>query len=149
MVFMSEWSPVENMISGLEKSLQDILDEKLRHPKWRKKINNSDLSINFIITDKDYDTGKPIGKIYLVFDLEKERYDLGRGHVDNAHIGLSAPLGKFFEFSSWQMSLLITVLGKPFGGLKISGKRRIGKMLLTATLLRCLKEKELKDLEDE
>ncbi|MHA1314208.1 MAG: hypothetical protein ACTSRB_09905 [Candidatus Helarchaeota archaeon] len=141
---MSDWNPNENMINSLEKSLKDILKEKMRHPKWREKIKKADLRLNLSLTDEKYDKSKIVGTIGIVFDPQKGTYEFSRGKIENPHLEMYAPLSKFFEFSSWQMSTLKSILG----GLKISGKRRISKLLLTGALLRCLKEKDLKDLED-
>ncbi|MHA1132560.1 MAG: SCP2 sterol-binding domain-containing protein [Candidatus Helarchaeota archaeon] len=122
----------ENMLEMLTDTLYSLIGEKLEHPVWKEKVKKIEFKINLEIP----------GAGVVHFILEKGgNYTIDKGAISDPIIEIQAPLERFFNFSSRQLSTFSVIF---LGKLKIKGKRHLATLLNLGKVLRIIPEKDLK-----
>lgn len=130
MIFTEEEK--ENQIEMLLNTVNCLVEEKLKNPKWNEKLKKISFNVNLIIPNA--------GSVHL--KLEKDgKYEIGKGKLDDPIIEITTSLEGFFNFASRQMSSFSAVF---LGKLKIKGKRHFLTLSNVGNVLRIIPEKDLK-----
>ncbi|TFF88598.1 MAG: hypothetical protein EU549_02710 [Promethearchaeota archaeon] len=129
-----EESEKQNLREMFYNTLDDLLKEKKRHPKFNKKLESLNVNVNLTLEN--------IGDYEIIFKngdyeiLENER-------AEDAKLEITSTFENFFKYSSREINDIVALLT---GKLKVKGKRHLFLLLKVGSLLKALPEKEVKNL---